>query len=476
MELLVVQLLLTLGLAVLLFLAIFRLTTRNSRPAPTPTVVTDPDIARLMLSDHADAFSNRPTAHYPADFSESHSINSVPYGPTWRALRANLMADILHPTRLGLLLPFRQEAVAALIANLSTQAPGEVVVRNSLHAAAFALTVRICFGDGVGECYVRAMEREVLQFITTFVEDSALLAGSSRLTRLLHWRRWLRFSGTFSRVSKIVFPVIAAQQKSRRTHGGTTGIRSYVDSLLDLRVPVSDDDAMATSKRPLTDKEIVRLVFEFLGANTESTVSCVEWTLAHLAIHPEIQKKLRHEITSTVPHGKGTLVSEESLHRLPYLRAVILESLRLHAPVPLILRDVSADDAAICGTPAASADGAPVLFAADIREIGRSTKAWMDPDKFCPERFLAGGEAEGVGPVPGPKEIRMLPFGAGRRYCPGVGVGMVQVGCFLTALVREFEWSLPANCGSIDLTEFRAFFMVMKTPLRARITPHTVTT
>ena len=53
MELLVVQLLLTLGLAVLLFLAIFRLTTRNSRPAPTPTVVTDPDIARLMLSDHA---------------------------------------------------------------------------------------------------------------------------------------------------------------------------------------------------------------------------------------------------------------------------------------------------------------------------------------------------------------------------------------------------------------------------------------
>ena len=79
-----------------------------------------------------------------------------------------------------------------------------------------------------------------------------------------------------------------------------------------------------------------------------------------------------------------------------------------------------------------------MLFVADIREIGRSTKAWMDPDKFCPERFLAGGEAEGVGPVPGPKEIRMLPFGAGRRYCPGVGVGMVQVGCFLTALVREF--------------------------------------
>ena len=75
--------------------------------------------------------------------------------------------------------------------------------------------------------------------------------------------------------------------------------------------------------------------------------------------------------------------------------------------------------------------------------------------------------------------VQLLPLTCGPMrlgYCPGVGVGMVQVGCFLAALVREFEWSLPANCDSIDLTEFRAFFMVMKTPLRARITPHTVTT
>ncbi|OEL28948.1 Cytochrome P450 89A9 [Dichanthelium oligosanthes] len=478
-----VQLLLTLGLVILVFLLAFfpPSTTRHSRPAATPTqrttVVTDPDVARLMLSDHADSFSNRPTAQYPKDFSESHSITSVPYGPKWRALRGNLTADILHPTRLGLLVPLRQEAVDALIARLSTQQAtgGEVVVvRDSLHAAVFAMTVRMCFGDGVGERCVRAMEREVIQFISTFVGDSALLAGSSRMTRLLHWRRWLRYSGTFSRVSKIILPVITARQQRRRctNGGGGTGIRSYVDSLLDLRIPDNHgDDAMAGSKRPLTDKEIVRLVFEFLGANTESTVSCVEWTLAYLVIHPEAQKKLHHEITS-VQHGKGMPASEERLHhRLPYLRAVILESLRLHAPVPVIMRDVGADDAAVCGTPAASADGAPVLFVADIREIGRNRKAWTDPDEFCPERFLAGGEAEGVGPVPGPKEIRMVPFGAGRRYCPGVGLGMVHVGCFLAALVRVFEWALPADCDGVDLTEFRALFTLMKTPLRARITP-----
>lgn len=105
--------------------------------------------------------------------------------------------------------------------------------------------------------------------------------------------------------------------------------------------------------------------------------------------------------------------------------------------------------------------------------IGRDNKAWTEPDEFRPERFLAGGEGEFVGPIPGQKEIRMLPFGAGTRHCPSEALGMVHVRLFLTALVREFEWAGPGKGGGVDLTEVDGFVKHLKTPLKARITRHT---
>lgn len=111
-------------------------------------------------------------------------------------------------------------------------------------------------------------------------------------------------------------------------------------------------------------------------------------------------------------------------------------------------------------------------------DIGRDPKAWAAPGEFRPERFLPGGEAEGVGPLPGPnnREIRMMPFGAGPRYCPGMGLAMLHVKCFLSAMVREFRWAPPSSSSSsaaaVDLTELDGMFKVMKTPLRARVTPH----
>uniref|UniRef100_M8BTH9 Cytochrome P450 89A2 n=1 Tax=Aegilops tauschii TaxID=37682 RepID=M8BTH9_AEGTA len=113
-----------------------------------------------------------------------------------------------------------------------------------------------------------------------------------------------------------------------------------------------------------------------------------------------------------------------------------------------------------------------IVAAADI---GRDAKRWTHPDKFWPERFLAGGEAEDIGPAPGPKEIRMMPFGAGHRHCPGVNMGMLHIKCFLAALVHNFDWALSAeDCNSgVDMTEQDGFIEIMKQPLSARVTGRT---
>ncbi|KAF8688181.1 hypothetical protein HU200_042415 [Digitaria exilis] len=459
--------LLLISLGTITFVAILRRSTRHAPYSPIlPTVkISDPAIAQRLLFDHADAFSNRPTRAFPLDFSGGryHGISTTPYGPVWRTLRRGLTADILHPTRLSLQEPLQREAVEGLVASLTL---GEVVVRHSIRGALYMLMARLCFGDGVDARDVRAMERAQMVFLTTYAEVMAI--EGSRLPRILHLRRYLRFDAAFNRLSKIVGTLIVArlhQVSCCDRGGGDGGILPYVDSLLDIQVP---DDERVDARRMLTVTEMAPLVWEFIVAGAESVASSVEWALAHLVDQPEVQKKLHREING----AEGLVVREEQLRSMPYLRAVVLECLRMHPPVPFQNREVGAEGAALGGaTVPAMASMTTTRFTLMASDIGRNSKAWTEPDEFRPERFLAGGEGEGVGPVPGPKEIKMIPFGAGRRYCPGAGMGMVLIGCVLCALVREFEWAPSGQSAGVDLTELDMFFKVMKKPLRARITP-----
>jgi cytochrome P450 len=478
--------LVTLGLAIILFLAVFRRSTsRRGRAAAKPRLIeiSDSAAARTALIDDADAFSNRPLTLFPVALvtgqrrRRSDSISSAQYGPLWRVLRCNLTSEALHPSRFDQLGPLQRESIAALVASLSaTVAAGDgddVVVRDSVHAAVFGLVARLCFGDLVGDArHLLAMRRVMQEFVRAIGEANVF--ARSWLTKLVYWRRWRRFLGYRGQQAAFFLPLFAERERRRRSGCcNDGGIRPYVDTLIDLRVPDYDNDddneddagrMHVDARRKLTDDELVSLLSEFLGASTESAVSCIEWALAHLVTQPEIQKKLRHEITGG-DHDKGA-VSEERLRSLPYLHAVVLESLRLHPPVPFLMRDVHTEGVAV-GEDTVPAGGTRVHFL--IRDMARDSKDWADPDVFRPERFLAGGEAEGVGAVPGPKEIRMMPFGAGRRYCPGAGMGMMHVKCFLAALVREFKWAPAADGRGVDFTELDGFFKVMKTPLRAHV-------
>uniref|UniRef100_A0ACD5UV89 Uncharacterized protein n=1 Tax=Avena sativa TaxID=4498 RepID=A0ACD5UV89_AVESA len=321
----------------------------------------------------------------------------------------------------------------------------------------------MCFGDGVEERRVRSMERVIQELFDTVGELIPVLDGSW-LSQLVHWRKLRRLMGFLTRQTELYLPLIEARrsQHGSRLCGGVAS--PYVDSLLALRIP-SDDDA---GGRALRDDELISLVSEFLGSGSGSLVACVEWTLAHLIGTPEVQSKLRREIDG---HTIDGVLSAKRLRTgMPYMHAVVLESLRMQPPAPHVMRGVHGDGAvaAVGGSPTAvSADGLRVQFV--LSDIGRDRKAWTDPDEFRPERFLGGGEAEGVGPYPGPKEIRMMPFGTAQRHCPGTSFAMLQIKCFLAMLVREFEWA-DCGAGGVDMTERDGFFKVMKTPLSARLT------
>ncbi|XP_047071309.1 cytochrome P450 89A2-like [Lolium rigidum] len=414
---------------------------RRARAQSTIHHIGDPAVAHQALIQNADDFANQPASIFPASLAvwrngeRNYNITTADHGPHWRALRCNLTAHILHPSRVASLAPLLHEAAQDLVANLSARASagagGEVAVRVPTNTALFGLVTLLCFGDMVDGQHRRAMGRVVRDYMY-FVGELSPRFDGSMLSKLVNWRAFLRISALFDRQAELYRPLFAARRQSRsKVRGGM--VHPYVDSLLDLRV--ADGDV----RRALRESEMVGLVFEFLGAGTGTIAACVEWTLAHLIDQPEIQARLRREIDDETTHG--AMLSSKSLRGMPYLNAVVMESLRMHPPVCFILDKAT----------------------------------WTDPDEFRPERFLAGGEGEDVGPLPVPKEIRMMPFGAGHRHCPGVGMGMMLIKCFLATLVGEFEWAPAAqDCsGGVDVTELNGFLKLMKKPLSARVTPRT---
>ncbi|MBC2899428.1 hypothetical protein CFC21_112268 [Triticum aestivum] len=453
--------------------------TKRARAQATTHHVSDPAVAHRALIENADQFFNRPRTSVPGSLAvwrngeRNDNIATVMYGPHLRVLRCNLTAEIL--SRLGSLAPLHEEAARALVADFSALCRGgggEVAIREPLTTAVFALATRMCFGDIVDAGHRITMGEVIRQSIVLAGELTTSL-GASMLSKLANWRRIRRIYTLLDRQVELYLPLIAARRQSQSQLCGNGGtVRPYIDTLLDLRVP---DDGDAPAGRPLRRGELVALVFEFLGAATGSTATCVEWTLAHLIDQPEVQDKLRCEIDGEADAG-GILSSKSLRGGMPYLNAVVQESLRMHPPVPVIVRSVHGEGAkAIGGMTAVPADGAMVVF--NLGDIGRDHKTWTNPNKFQPERFLGGGEAEDIGPAPGPKEIRMMPFGAGHRHCPAVNMGMLHIKCFLAALVHEFDWTPSAaeDCsGGVDMTEQAGGFVkLMKKPLCARVTRRT---
>ncbi|BAT11654.1 Os10g0515400 [Oryza sativa Japonica Group] len=283
------------------------------------------------------------------------------------------------------------------------------------------------------------------------------------ITRHLFRGRLQKAHALRRRKEELFVPLINSRREYKKNGGEpkketTTFTHSYVDNLLDINLPEDGN-------RALTDDELVMLCSEFLVAGTDSTSAALQWIMAELVRNPSIQSKLYEEIKSKTGGGGQHEVSEEDVHDMPYLKAVVLEGLRKHPPAHMLLPHKAAEDMDVGGY--LIPKGTIVNFM--VAEMGRDEKEWEKPMEFMPERFLPGGDGEGVD-VTSSKGIRMMPFGVGRRICPGLGIAMLHLEYFVANMVREFEWKEVAG-DEVDFAEKREFNTVMAKPLRVRLVP-----
>ena len=180
----------------------------------------------------------------------------------------------------------------------------------------------------------------------------------------------------------------------------------------------------------------------FLGG-LETTINALEWAMSEMVRNPHAAKKLQGEIGCVV--GKQRMVRESDLVGMEYLQCVVKEVFRLYPPGPLMLPHESREGCTVAGYFIPH----KTRLIVNVWAIGRDPSVWEDPLTFKPERFI-GKDIDIRG-----RDFEMLPFGAGRRGCPGAGFAIANIELVLAQLVHCFDWDLEGNGDpfELDMTE-----------------------
>jgi cytochrome P450 len=198
------------------------------------------------------------------------------------------------------------------------------------------------------------------------------------------------------------------------------------------------------------------------AAGTGSTYTVLEWAMTELLRHQNAMHKLQDEVRTVV--GNKTHVTEEDLVNMNYLKAVIKETLRLHVPIPLLFPRKSMEDIKLDGYDIAA--GTHVII--NAWAIARDPSSWDEPLEFKPERFMNSSiDFKGL-------DFELIPFGAGRRGCPGVLFSISVSELVLANLVYQFDWKLPDGIAAenLDMSETVGLTCHRKYPLLAVATTY----
>uniref|UniRef100_A0A0D9XI35 Cytochrome P450 n=1 Tax=Leersia perrieri TaxID=77586 RepID=A0A0D9XI35_9ORYZ len=388
--------------------------------AVTTVVVSSPEVAREFLQKHDAVFAARSVPEAARD----HARNSVPWlppGAKWRALRKIMATELFAPHRLDALHHLRQEKVDELVSHVGRLARegapvdiGRVAFTTSLN-----LLSRTIFSRDLTSLDDHGASKDFQQLITDIMEA----AGSPNLSDF--------------------FPALAAvdlQGLRRRLTRLFARLHRLFDGEIDKRRTLRGRN---TGKRGVTDKKEDDFLEDLFAAGSDTSSSTVEWAMAELLQNPIRMDKVCNELVQII--GSRRKIEESEIGQLPYLQAVIKETFRLHPPVPLLLPRQATTTIQVLDY--IIPKGAKVLI--NVWAMGRDIDIWSEPEKFMPERFLERSTDFKGG------DLELIPFGAGRRICPGMPLAVRMVHVVIASLLIHFKWRLPVEVegNRIDMTE-----------------------
>ncbi|XP_002450982.2 4-hydroxyphenylacetaldehyde oxime monooxygenase-like [Sorghum bicolor] len=444
------------------------------RLGTVPTVVvSSAEAAREVVKVHDIDCCSRPSSPGPKRLSyDQKDVAFTPYGEYWREMRKLFVLELLSVRRVKAARYAREQQMDRLVAVLDSAAEASAPIALNDHI--FTLADGIIGTVALGNIYASEQfaHREHFQHVLDDAIDMLASFSAEDFFPNAAGRLVDRLTGFLGRRERIFSELDAFFEKVIDQHmdraaarpvpdnGGGGGGGDLVDVLINLWKE-NDDGTLR-----FTRDHVKAIVLDtFLGAIDTSAVTIL-WAMSELIRKPPVLRKAQDEVRAAVGDNRPRVDSDTgTAAKLPYLKMVVMETMRLHPPATLLVPRETMRDTTICGYHVP----AKTRVFVNAWAIGRDPASWTAPEEFNPDRFQ-GSDVDYYG-----SHFEFIPFGAGRRICPGLAMGETNVIFTLANLLYCFDWALPApgmKAEDMSMEETGGLTFRRKAPLLVRLTKY----
>ncbi|KFK31969.1 hypothetical protein AALP_AA6G183100 [Arabis alpina] len=418
-------------------------------------VVNSPSLAREIFKDQDINFSNHDVP-LTARVITYGGLDLVwlPYGAEWRMLRKICVLKLLSRKTLDSFYELRRKEIRERTRYLYEQGlkNSPVNVGEQVFLTTINLTMNMLWG---GSVKAEEMESVGTEFKGVISEITRLL-GEPNVSDFFPWLARFDLQGLVKKmhglakeVDAIFDRAIDQMQRLRGRDDDDGECKDFLQHLMKLKDQESDSEV------PITVNHVKAVLADMVVGGTDTSTNTIEFAMAELISNPELMKRAQQELDEVV--GKDSVVEESHIPRLPYLLAIMKETLRLYPTIPLLVPHRPTENAIVGGYTVLK----DTKVFINVWSIQRDPSVWENPTEFRPERFLDKKSCDFTG-----TDYSFLPFGSGRRICAGIALAERMVLYTLATLLHSFDWKIPEG-HVLDLKEKFGIVLKLKTPLVA---------
>lgn len=417
-------------------------------------IVSSPEMAKEILQKHGQVFSGR-TITQAVHACDHHKIamGFIPVENIWRDMRKICKEHMFSHHSLEASQELRQQKLQQLLdySQKCCETGRAVDIREASFITTLNLMSATLFSTQATEFESKATGefKEIIQGVTTSL-GVANFADYFPILKPFDLQGIKRKAdGYFGRLLKLIEGYLNERLESRRSNPDAPKKNDFLETLVDI---------IEANEYKLTTDHLTHLMLDLFVGGSETSTPSIEWIMSELVMNPDKMAKVKEELKSVV--GDKKLVDESEMPRLPYLQAVIKEVLRFHPPGPLLLPRKAESDQEVNGY--FIPKGTQILF--NAWAMGRDPSIWKNPESFEPERFLDQNiDFKG-------QDFQLIPFGSGRRICPGMPLANRILHMTTATLVHNFDWKLEEGTADADNKE-ELFGFAIRRAVPLRIVP-----
>ncbi|KAL2892854.1 Cytochrome P450 71A9 [Bienertia sinuspersici] len=396
-------------------------------------VVSSSKLAREVFKTKDHVFCSRPSFVGQQKLSYNGlDLTFAPYNEYWREMRKICVTHLFSSKRVQMFSWIREEEVNRMIRVISSLSSKSKLA--NLSELAMDLTNTIICRIGFGKNYNND-EESTNRFQGLLHETEAMLTGFF-FADYLPFMGWVdKISGASSKLERVFRELDRFYQELIDQHLESNRQKSKKqEDIIDVLLRLREEHTMQFD---LTLDHIKAILMDIFVAGTDTSASTIVWAMTELMLNPNAMRKVQEEVRNLIKEQQSstTFIEEQQLHHLTYLKAVIKETYRLHPATPILVPRQTLQKCTLKGQYQIESK---TLVYINAWAIGRDPESWENPESFLPERFL-GSSIDYKG-----QHFELLPFGAGRRGCPGLLLGSTTIELALANLLCFFDWELPA--------------------------------